>query len=84
MCQVAFEIPNEVLYDTHMQTRDAIAFARKWAALGYYVNNNVSIGYCAEIADMTEEEFMLFLGQNQIDVFHFEDDEELLRDVANA
>ena len=53
-------------------------------ALGYYIHNNVSIGYCAEIADMTEEEFIVFLGKNHVDIFQFDDEEELLRDIANA
>lgn len=84
MCQVMVNVPNGVLYDTHMSTAEATAFARKMVALGYYIHNNVSIGYCAEIAGLTEEEFMIFLGQNKIDIFHFQDDEELLRDVSNA
>ena len=84
MCQVMVNVPNEVLYDTHMSTAEATAFARKMVALGYYIHNNVSIGYCAEIAGLTEEEFMIFLGQNKHDIFHFQDDEELLRDVSNA
>ena len=84
MCQVMVNVPNEVLYDTHMSTAEATAFARKMIALGYYIHNNVSIGYCAEIAGLTEEEFMLFLGQNKLDIFHCEDDEELMRDVENA
>ncbi len=84
MCQVMINVPNEVLYDTHMSTSDATEFARKMVALRYYMRNNVSIGYCAEIAGLTEEEFMMFLGENHIDVFRFENDEELMRDVANA
>ena len=84
MCQVMVNVPNEVLYDTHMSTAEATAFARKMIALGYYIHNNVSIGYCAEIAGLTEEEFMLFLGQNKLDIFRFEDDEELMRNVENA
>lgn len=46
--------------------------------------NNVSIGYCAQIAGMSEEEFISFLGRNQIDIYQFDSDEELLKDVANA
>ena len=59
-------------------------FARKMVALGYYTHNNVSIGYCAETAGFTEEEFIAFLGQNKIDIFQFGDDAELMRDIANA
>ena len=84
MCQVMVNVPDEVLYDTHMSIAEATAFARKMVALGYYTRSNVSIGYCAEIAGLTEEEFMMFLGENHIDIFRFEDDDELMRDVANA
>ena len=84
MCQVMINVPNEVLYDTHMNTAEATAFARKMVALGYYTKNNVSIGYCAEIAGLTEEEFIVFLGENGIDLFRFDSEEELMRDIANA
>lgn len=84
MCQVTFNVPGEVLFDTHMSTADATEFARKMLALGYYTKYNISIGYCAEIAGLTEEEFILFLGQNDINVFQFDNDDELLRDAENA
>jgi len=84
MCQVTINVPNEVLFDTHMNNAEATAFARKMVALGYYTRNNVSIGYCAEIAGLTEEEFIVLVGRNKIDIFQFEDDAELLRDIANA
>ena len=84
MCTVQVEIPNEVLYDTHMNQKEALAFARQMVALGYYTRNNVSLGYCAQIAGMSEEGFILFLGKNQISIFRFDDENELLRDIENA
>ncbi len=84
MCQVMINVPNDVLFDTHMDIAGATEFARKMVALGYYTQNNVSIGYCSEIAGLTEEEFMSFLGQNKIDVFRFDNKEELMRDILNA
>ncbi len=84
MCNVSVNIPDEVLYDTRMNAQEAAAFVKRMAALGYYTQNRVSIGYCAKIADMTEEEFIAFLGANQISIFHFEDEAELLRDYENA
>ena len=84
MCDVLISIPNAVLFDTRMSVAETASFARKMVALGYYVHSGVSMGYCAEIAGLTEEEFILFLGQNEVDVFRFEDDDELMRDIANA
>ena len=84
MCQVHVDIPEEVMFDTRMQMEDTTRFARQMVALGYYTQNGVSIGYCAKIANMSEEEFILFLGKNRIDIFRFDSDDELLRDVENA
>ena len=49
MCQVAINIPNEVLFDTKMSEEEANQFARCAVALGYYTQNGVSIGYCFEL-----------------------------------
>lgn len=59
-------------------------FARQAVALGYYAQNGVSIGYCAQIAEMTEEEFIKYLGENHISVFRFDDKEEFLEEMENA
>lgn len=84
MCMVAVNIPNEVLYDTRMSVEEASAFARRNVALGYYTQSGVSIGYCAQIAGMTEEEFMRFLGENNVSVFHFDNEAEFLEEMNNA
>lgn len=84
MCQVAINIPEAVLYDTRMSREDAVRFARRAVALGYYAQNGVSIGYCAQIAEMTEEEFIKYLGENHVSVFRFDDKEEFLEEMENA
>lgn len=84
MCQIAINIPNEVLFDTKMNQEEASQFARCAVALGYYTQRRVSIGYCAQIAGMTKEEFMKYLGKNQISIFHFENKEEFLEELNNA
>ena len=66
MCQIAIDIPNEVLYDTKMNREEANRFARCAVALGYYTQSGVSIGYCAQIAGLTEEEFIQYLVKNQV------------------
>ncbi len=84
MCQIAIEIPNEVLYDTRMSIDDAGKFIRRTVAMGYYTQNGVSIGYCAQIAGMTEEEFIKYLGRNRVSIFHFDSKEEFMEELANA
>ena len=82
MCQIAFSVPDEVLFDTKMSREQANQFARRYVALGFYKQNGVSIGYCSQIAGMTEEEFIKYLGQNEISIFQFDDKEEFLEELG--
>ena len=84
MCQIALEIPNEVLYDTRMSKQDAEAFARKAVALCYYVQNGVSLGYCAKIAGMSKVQFIRYLGENKVSIFHYDDEDEFVEELNNA
>ena len=43
MCQIAFSVPDEVLFDTKMSREQANQFARRYVALGFYKQNGVSI-----------------------------------------
>ena len=84
MCRIAIDIPNEVLFDTKMNWKEASQFARCAVALRYYTQSGVSIGYCAQIAEMTEEEFIRYLGNNRISIFHFDSEEEFVEEWKNA
>lgn len=84
MCQIAFSIPDEVLFDIRMTPADATSFARRMTALGLYEHGGVSLGYCSQIAGMHVEDFMRFLGEHKVSVFHFDSEEEFLQEVANA
>ena len=84
MCQIVLSIPDEVLYDTKMNKEQANQFARQAVALGYYTQSGVSIGYCSQIAGMTEKEFIKYLGRSHISVFRFDNEKEFLEELNNA
>ena len=84
MCRIAIEIPNEVLYDTRMNQQEANAFARKAVALCYYVQNGVSLGYCAQIAGMSKEAFIRYLREQNVPIFRYDNDEEFKEELANS
>lgn len=84
MCQISIKIPDAVLYDTHMNQEEATAFVQRVVALGYYTKNKVSIGYCAQIAGMTEEDFIKYLGTNNVSIFHFDSEDEFVEELKNA
>ena len=84
MCDVAFSIPNEVLYDTKMSKEETVHFARAAVAMAYYVKNGVSLGYCAEIAGMDKESFIKYLSANGVSIYQFDDENEFLEEMQNA
>lgn len=67
-----------------MSQEEANQFARRAVALGYYTQSGVSIGYCAQIAGMSEEEFIKYLSQNKISIFRFDGKEEFMEELENA
>ena len=51
---------------------------------GFTDDNGVSLGYCAEIAGMSKQQFIKYLGENNVSIFKFDDDEEFLEELNNA
>lgn len=49
-------------------------------AVDLYTNKKVSLGYCAGIADMAKEDFIKYLGGNEISIFSFESEKEFLEE----
>ncbi len=84
MCELAIRIPDAVMYDTRMTREETLAFAKRAIALGYYTQSGVSIGYCAQIAGMTEEDFIKYLGENGVSIFRFDDEAEFVEEMNNA
>lgn len=81
MCQVAVKIPDAVLFDTHMTAEQTDSFVKQTLALHYYIKCHISLGYCAEIAGMTKEDFIKFLGENQISIFHYDNKNDFMEEL---
>lgn len=84
MCQLAIQIPEEVLYDTHMTESQSETLVKKIIAMHYYLHFHVSLGYCAQIADLTEEDFIKYLSENKISIFQYDNKQEFLDELKNA
>ncbi len=84
MCQLAIEIPEQVLYDTHMTESQSENLAKKIIAMHYYLQFHISLGYCAQIANTTEEDFIKFLGENKKSIFKFDNKQEFSDELKNA
>jgi predicted HTH domain antitoxin len=84
MCDISINVPEEVLLDLHENQKDFAEYLQKMLALDLYKNTRVALGYCANIAGMTKEEFQKYLGMNGISIFSFESEDEFMEELANA
>lgn len=84
MCVVSINVPEEILLDLHENKNDFAAYMRCMLAVDLYTNKKVSLGYCANVAEMTKEEFIKYLGKKDISIFSFDSKEEFLEELANA
>ena len=84
MCVLSINIPEEILLDLHEDREDFADYIKKMLALDLYKNKKVSLGYCASVAEMTKEEFVQYLGMNNVSIFAFGSENEFLEELANA
>ena len=54
------------------------------AAVEYYRHHAASVGRCAQIAGMPEEDFIDYLGSKKLSIFQFESEQDFLEDIDNA
>ena len=57
---------------------------KRETALSCYFQNKASLGACAQIADMSKEEFIGYLGAIGISIFQFDDEREFVEEMNNA
>lgn len=81
---VSIQVPEEILLDLHVEQNGFAEYIKEMLALDLYKNKKVSLGYCARVAEMTKEEFIQFLGENEVSIFSFTSEEEFKEEVANA
>jgi len=77
-------IPSEIFLVLRESEIQFASTMKKFTALNLFQNNKLSIGQCAALADMTEEDFIYFLGANKVSIFEYLDELALRQDMANA
>ena len=79
------ELPEEILLSLRTDENEFIDEMKKTMAIKYYANKKLSIGQSAELADVSEEDFVKLLGKERISIFRFDNiEEELKEDLKNA
>ena len=74
-------LPENILLSTRQTYKQFEAEAKRAIALKFYVDERLSLGQAAELAGLNKFEFMKFLGENQVSIFH---DDDLHEDVLAA
>lgn len=53
-------------------------------ALNEYVRNGASLGYSAQLAGLSKEDFIRYLGEHNISIFHYDNEDEFREEQNNA
>jgi len=81
---LSISIPSELFLVLRETENQFVGNMKKFTALFLFQNQKLSIGQCAELANMTEEDFICFLGENKVSIFEYLDESTLREELANA
>lgn len=59
-------VPSEILLTLRESDKQLALDMKRYTAIKLYQDKRLSIGQCAELAEMTEEDFIRLLGDNKI------------------
>lgn len=81
---INISLPGEILLTLRESDKELALNMKRWTALKLFEKKRLSIGQCSELAEMSEEEFVKFLGANKLTVFPYDNCEEIREDLNNA
>ena len=84
MCMLSIPIPEEIFLSLNQTQEELECYIKTLLAMSLYQKHHISLGYAAELAGMTEEDFIFELGRAGISIFSFDSEDELSREFANA
>jgi len=81
---IAISIPESIVLSLR-EPIEIIGLEMKRAlAMRYYNEKKLSLGQCAELAEMNEKLFINYLAKYSISIFNLDSEDELLEDIYNA
>lgn len=81
---LSLSIPSEIFLVLRETENQFASNMKKFTALFLFQSQKLSIGQCAALANMTEEDFIYFLGENKVSIFEYLDESTLREEMANA
>ena len=77
-------IPESVLLSLREPAESICLEMKRTLAMRYYNEKKLSLGQCAELAEMNEKLFINFLARYKISIFNYNSENELIEDICNA
>jgi len=65
----------EILFILRKNEDTFISEAKKILALNYFKSQQLSLGLAAKLADTNKDDFIQYLGRNQVDIYQYTDQE---------
>jgi len=81
MTTLNISVPSEIFLVLRENETQFSSYMKRYTALNLFQSNKLSIGQCAVLADMTEEDFIYFLGENKISIFDYLDEATLRKEL---
>ena len=78
------ELPEETLLSLRLDENEIIQEMKRTLAVKYFKERKLSIGQSAELAEMTEEDFIKHLGSQNISIFNIDDLDELKKELGSC
>ena len=77
-------VPEEILLTLREQDYELALDMKRFTAVKLFADKKLSIGQCSVLAEMTKEDFIKYLGKNNVSIFELNNDSQLIEDLNNA
>jgi len=81
---LSVSVPSELFLVLREDESQFVSNMKKFTALKLFQNNKLSVGQCAELANMPEEDFIYFLNENNVSIFDYLTETELHEELMHV
>jgi len=84
MTTLNVSVPSELFIVLRENENQFVSNMKKFTALNLFKSNKLSVGQCAVLAGVSEEDFIYFLGENKVSIFEYLDEAELRKELSHG
>ena len=81
---ISISVPSEIFLTLRETDAEFALDMKRYTAMKLFQDRRLSIGQCAEFAEMSEAEFLKFIGVSKISLFDYHNLDSLNEDLINA